>query len=212
MKTIIFDMDGTILDTIVDITNAVNYILEKNGMLKRTVDEVKFFVGNGLYKTLERSVPEGTNEEVVKGIYEEMVAYYKAHSDINTKPYDGIIDVIKEIKKKGYKTAVVSNKRHEAVVELCHVFYEGLFDEILGDSEGIAKKPEPDMVNIVLDRLGISSNEAIYIGDSDVDILTAKNSKLKGIFVSWGFRTKEFLIEHGATCIVDAPDELLGLL
>ena len=102
MKTIIFDMDGTILDTIVDITNAVNYILEKNGMPKRTVDEVKFFVGNGLYKTLERSVPEGTNEEVVKGIYEEMVAYYKAHSDINTKPYDGLIDVIKEIKKRGY--------------------------------------------------------------------------------------------------------------
>lgn len=209
MKTLIFDMDGTILDTIEDITNAVNYILVKYGMPKRSVDEVKFFVGNGLYKTLERSAPSGTSEELLKSIYEEMVSYYKEHSNINTKPYDGIIDAIKTLKALGYKTAVVSNKRHEAVVELCHEFYEGLFDEALGDTENIAKKPAPDMVNIVLDKLGANKNEAVFIGDSDVDIMTAKNSGLVGIFVSWGFRTKEFLIEHGAECIVDTPKELV---
>ena len=202
-------MDGTILNTIEDITNAVNYILTKYDMPARSVDEVKYFVGNGLFKTLERSAPNGTSEEFLKSIYEEMVSYYKEHSNINTKPYDGIIDAIKSLKARGYKTAVVSNKRHEAVVKLCHEFYEGLFDEALGDTEGIAKKPAPDMINIILDRLDAKKEESIYIGDSDVDIMTAQNSGLEGIFVSWGFRSKEFLIEHGAKCIVDTPKELV---
>lgn len=212
MKAFIFDMDGTILDTIDDITLAVNYILKKYNMPERSVEEVKGFVGNGLYKTLVRSAPVNTSEELLSNIYEEMVSYYKEHSKIHTKPYDGIIDVIRELKDKGYKTAVVSNKRHEAVIKLCEEYYEGLFDEIMGDTDGIAKKPESDMIDIVLKKLDINKEDAIYIGDSDVDIMTAQNSGLDGIFVTWGFRTRDFLIEHGAKKIVDTPEDLLNMI
>lgn len=209
IKAVIFDMDGTILDTIEDIAGAVNYILAKYDMPLRTVDEVKGFVGNGLLRTLELSVPLETDKEFVNKIFEEFVIYYKSHSQIKTKPYDGIVEAIRKLKDQGFKTAVVSNKRQEAVEELCDIFYDGLFDIALGERDGIPRKPAPDMNNIVLDYLEVNSNEAIYIGDSEVDIKTATNSNLKGIYVSWGFRDKEDLINHGAKLIVDTPDELL---
>lgn len=212
IKAIIFDMDGTILDTIEDITDAVNYILSKYNMPERSVDEVKGFVGNGLFLTLKRSAPQDADEALLDSIYEEMVAYYKDHSKIHTKPYDGIVELLMKLKKAGYKTAVVSNKRHEAVVKLCEEYYKGLFDTALGDMDGIAKKPEPDMINIVLKELGVEKTDALYIGDSDVDVLTSSNSGLKGIFVSWGFRTRDFLIEHGAKTVVDTPEELLSYI
>lgn len=210
-KLIIFDMDGTILNTIEDITNAVNYILSKYELTVRRVDEVKFFVGNGLKKTLLRSVPVGTDETFVDGIYPEFTDYYKAHSRDNTKPYDGIVEVIKELKAKGYKLAVVSNKRHEAVLELCDEFFEGCFDVAMGDQEGINIKPAPDMVEAVLKQTGCKKEEAVYIGDSDVDIMTAHNSGLSCISVSWGFRSKDFLIEHKAEVIIDSPKELFEM-
>lgn len=205
-------MDGTILNTIEDIAGAVNYILKKYNMPERTVDEVKFFVGNGLYRTLELSVSEGTEKKFVDGIYEEFVAYYKEHSNINTKPYAGIVETITKLKEHGYKLAVVSNKRQEAVCELCELYYKGLFDIALGDQEGLKRKPAPDMVYKALEELGAGNNEAVYVGDSDVDIKTAANSGLKGIFVSWGFRSREFLKEHGATVIIDRPENIIELL
>jgi len=211
VKILIFDMDGTILDTIEDITNAVNYILGKYNMPLRSVDEVKFFVGNGLKKTLLRSVPSGTGEAFVDETYPEFTAYYKEHSREKTKPYEGIVDVITELKDRGYKLAVVSNKRHEAVLELCEEFFCGCFDIAMGDQEGINIKPAPDMVESVLEKSGCKKEDAIYIGDSDVDIMTAYNSGLSCISVSWGFRSREFLIEHKADVIIDSPGELLEM-
>lgn len=205
-------MDGTILNTIDDIAAAVNYILMKNNMEPRTVDEVKGFVGNGLYRTLKLSLRKELSEEEMSQMFDEFVAYYKEHSAINTRPYDGIVEAIKVLKDKGYKVAVVSNKRQEAVEELCEKFYKGLFDIALGDQDGIARKPAPDMVNKVLEFWNINNSEAIYVGDSEVDILTAKNSKLDCISVSWGFREKETLTDNGATVIVDTPEDMIKIV
>ena len=212
VETVVFDMDGTILNTIDDIAGAVNYILGKYELPLRTVEEVKGFVGNGLKRTLLLSVPEGCSEDFVDSIFDEFAEYYKNHSNIYTQPYDGIVDALKELKRRGYKLAVVSNKRHEAVVKLCDTFYSGLFDEMLGETEGIKRKPAPDMVNLVLDRLKSDKSRSVYVGDSDVDIKTANNSGLNGIYVSWGFRSKEFLISEGAECIVNTPEQLLEIL
>lgn len=212
MKAVIFDMDGTILNTIDDIAGAVNYILRKYHMPARTVEEVKYFVGNGLRRTLLLSVPKGTPESFVEDIFEEFVSYYKNHSNICTRPYEGIVEAIKTLKEKGYKLAVVSNKRQEAVERLCQIFYKDLFDAIAGDRDGINRKPDPDMVYDVLERIGVRKEDALYIGDSDVDIKTAQNAGLGGIFVSWGFRGGEFLQEQGAEFIADSPEELVKMI
>lgn len=201
-------MDGTILNTIEDITDAVNYILTKYDMPQRSLEEVRFFVGNGLLKTLERSVPEGTDAAFIQEIYPEFTAYYKEHAGVKTRPYDGITDVIRELKQSGYKLAVVSNKRQEAVLELCDLHFKDCFDIAMGDQEGMQIKPAPDMVLKVLHDLGILREEAVYIGDSDVDLLTAQNSGLDCIAVSWGFRGRTFLEKHGAKVIIDAPQEI----
>jgi len=211
-KLIIFDMDGTILDTIEDITTCVNYILEKYDMPKRSLEEVKFFVGNGLLKTLRRSVPDYVTDSKVEEIYPEFTAYYKNHSNINTKPYEGIVDVISELRKKGYKTAVVSNKRQEAVSSLCEIFFKDIFDLALGDRDGMRVKPNPDMVDYVLKELDVKREESVYIGDSDVDIMTALNSCMDCISVSWGFRNRDFLMEHGAKIIAEKPSDILNML
>jgi len=208
-KLYIFDMDGTILYTLDDITNAVNYVLKKYSFPTRTVEEVRFFVGNGLRKTLERSVPEGISKEIIDKIYPELTAYYKENANKYTRPYDGIVDVIKELRTRGIRTAVVSNKRDEAVKKLCDKYFKDCFDMAMGDQEGIALKPAPDMVNMVIDEIGVSKKECLYIGDSDVDLLTAKNAGIDCVGVAWGFRGREFLEAHGAEKIIERPGELL---
>jgi len=212
MKAVVFDMDGTILNTIDDITGAVNYILTKYNYPKHSVEEVKFFVGNGLRRTLELSVPADAPTGFVDEVFDEFVGFYKLHSNICTKPYDGIVEAIGILKERGYRLAVVSNKREEAVIDLCHLYYEGLFEQIVGDKDGIKRKPAPDMVYKALEGMGIKPEDAVYVGDSDVDIKTAANSGLKGVFVSWGFRDTQFLKSAGAECIVDTPEELVNTI
>lgn len=207
-KLIIFDMDGTILNTIDDIAGAVNYILKKYNKPTKKVEEVKFFVGNGLRKTMERSILPEVNDSWIDRIYPELTAYYKEHANEQTGPYDGIVEVIRKLRKAGYRLAVVSNKRQEAVDVLCKEFFRDCFDVAMGDREGIQIKPAPDMVDSVLAHLGIERREAVYIGDSDVDIMTAQNAGLDCISVSWGFRDREFLVSHGGTTIIDKPEEL----
>lgn len=205
----IFDMDGTILNTIDDIAGAINYVLDIHGYPRRTVDEVKSFVGNGLKRALELSLPDGGAGDVLNQLFTELVAYYNEHSNIMTRPYEGIVEVIHKLREQGKIVAVVSNKRVEAVRDLCDIYFAGCFDMALGDQDGIARKPAPDMTNMVIEHYGILKDKCVYIGDSDVDLMTARNTEIDCIAVTWGFRTREFLVEHGATMIIDRPEELL---
>lgn len=211
-KCIVFDMDGTILDTLEDLTDSVNYALKTCGYPERTIDEVRFFVGNGIQKLIERAVPVGSSQADIQKVFETFMPYYKLHSADKTKPYDGIPEAIKELRAAGLLTAVVSNKADPAVQILVEQYFKGLFDSSLGESPAIAKKPARDMVDKVLSELGIAPEKAIYIGDSDVDVETAKNSGLDGLFVEWGFRSREFLLEHGAVDIVANTKEMVDFL
>ncbi|MCR5154402.1 MAG: HAD family hydrolase [Lachnospiraceae bacterium] len=205
----VFDMDGTILYTLEDLKNSVNHTMRNLGFPERTLEEIKAFVGNGVPTLLKRSAPEGTSDEVLKKAYDIFAAHYKIHGADNTSPYEGIVDIIPRIKALGIKTAVVSNKADFAVQILCKQFFNGLFDVSIGDREGYKNKPAPDLVNLALKEAGVSKEHAVYIGDSDVDIQTAKNSDLPCISVTWGFRSPEFLKEHGATDFAHTPEDLL---
>lgn len=211
-KIAIFDMDGTILDTLTDIYNAINYALKFYNQPVRSYDEVRTFVGNGLRKLTERAVPTGSSEELIEKVCQELITYYGKHSTDNTAPYEGINKVIARLKERGIVTAVVSNKADFAVQKLAKGYFEGLFDYAIGEQTGFATKPAPDMVLEILNRAGISKEEAVYIGDSDVDLMTAKNSGMDCIAVTWGFRGLDFLIEHGAGIIANKPEDLLDLI
>ena len=211
-ELIVFDMDGTILDSLVDLKNSMNHTLRLHHMPERTLDEIRSFVGNGIRKLIERAVPAKTSDEKIDIIHKDFMKHYEVHCADFTKPYDGVIDLIKELRNRGYKTAVVSNKAHDAVLDLCVQYFPQLFDLAIGERPEIEKKPAPDMVNLALEQLQVSRENAVYIGDSDVDVATAVNSNLDMIAVDWGFRTREFLVEQGAEIIVSKPEEILGLV
>ena len=208
-KLAIFDMDGTILDTLEDLTDSTNYALRKNGFRELTIDEVRKIVGNGLYMEAKRAIPEGSDEETVMAVYNDLFTYYKDHNEIKTKPYDGIV-VCPLFGTLG--TAVVSNKVDIGVQKLAEKYYEGCFDCAMGETKGFALKPERDMVDEILRRLDIKREDAVYIGDSNVDLETALNSEMDFIGVSWGFRGRKMLEEYGAKTIADTPEDLLKIL
>ncbi|MCR4657392.1 MAG: HAD family hydrolase [Lachnospiraceae bacterium] len=204
----IFDMDGTILDTLRDMTDSLNHVMREYGLPEHTPEEVRLFVGNGIHKLIERAVPEGTREETLEKVFNSYVSYYEKHCADATRPYDGITRMLEELRKKGVLTAVVSNKKDVAVQALVKKYFDGLFDESVGEREGIRIKPAPDSVLQVLKELGIEKDDAVYIGDSDVDLNTALNAGLDAVAVTWGFRDREFLKKHGATFFADDPGEL----
>lgn len=212
LKAVIFDMDGTILNTIEDLLEATNYALRKYGYPEHTVEEEYYFVGNGLYNTVKRALPSDVTPEKIDMVYHDMVAYYSEHSLDHTRPYDGIVEVIKELRERGLKTAVVSNKADFAVKELVERFFDGCFDEVMGETEGFALKPDRAMVDEVLRRMNLTNVEAVYVGDSNVDLFTAQNAEISCIAVSWGFRDRSILEELGAKIIVDKPEELLTII
>lgn len=208
----VFDMDGTILDTLADLHNSMNYCLREFGYPEHTMDETKFFVGNGIRKLVTRALPADTPEAEIDRVFAFFIDYYKAHSAIDTKPYMGITELLKELRAAGMKTAVVSNKADVAVQSLCNSYFDGLFDFATGEREGMARKPERDLVDLALNAVNISKENAIYIGDSDVDLMTADNSDLPCISVTWGFRDVEFLKAHGAKVFAHTPKELGEIL
>lgn len=211
-KVAVFDMDGTILDTLEDLKDSTNYALEKCGYPTRSYDEVRRFVGNGIRKLIERAVPEGLTTEQIDRVHEIFTEHYKVHCADKTKAYDGIKPLLEKLRASGVKTAVVSNKADYGVQELCKEYFDGLFDYAIGEREGIRRKPAPDSVNEALKVLGMSKSEAVYIGDSDVDFETAKNAELPCISVLWGFRDEEFLREKGATLFVHDPAEIYDII
>lgn len=208
----IFDLDGTILNTLDDLAASVNAALAACALPPRTTDEVRSFVGNGIRKLIERSVPEGTDKGVADDVFAHFKEHYAVHCADRTAPYDGIIAVLEALRAEDIKTAVVSNKADFAVQELCSRYFEGLFDAAVGEREGIKIKPAPDSVNDVLGRLGESPENAVYIGDSDVDIQTARNACMDCISVSWGFRSEDFLRENGAERIAERPEVLFKMI
>lgn len=211
VKLFIFDLDGTLLNTLEDLKNSLNYALEKSGYPTRSLDEVRRFVGNGIRKLMERGVPEGTDNQALDRVHKDFTEHYAVHCADMTKPYDGIIELLHALRAAGCKTAVVSNKADYAVQELCRQYFDGLFDFAVGERKGIQRKPAPDAVYEVLKQLNTEKSHAIYIGDSEVDIETARNAGMNSIIVDWGFRDREYLTEKGAEIIVSKPKELLAV-
>lgn len=211
MDNFIFDLDGTLLNTLNDLAASTNYALRSAGMPEHSVEDVRRFVGNGVKKLMERAIPDGLENPKFDETYATFRRHYLEHSLDTTKPYEGIPEVLAELKRRGKKLAIVSNKFYAATQELAKHFFPETIQVAIGERENIHKKPAPDTVLEAMRQLGVGKEGSIYIGDSDVDIDTAKNVGIPCISVLWGFRDKDFLIGHGATHLIKTPKELLEL-
>ena len=215
IEALIFDLDGTLLDTIDDLADSCNMALEENGLHPFTRDEIQSFVGNGLGVLVEKVVPGGKNNPLYENVLLSMRRIYASNWHNKTKPYGGIKELLESLRRIGVKIGIVSNKPDAQVKELAELFFSGLIEpcNAVGEkeSEGIKRKPAPDSVFHVLEKMGVKKENALYAGDSDVDILTAKNAGMDCISVCWGFRTKDFLIENGAGLMVEKPSDILNL-
>ncbi len=212
INTVIFDMDGTVLNTLDDLTDAVNHVFSKFNLPPRRSDEYRKFFGNGIAYAMKCAAPEGTPDAVIDEMLPLFRAYYDEHCLDRTRPYDGILALMQELKKAGYKMAIVSNKIDSAVKELNERFFSDCVSVAIGEKQGIKRKPAPDTVLEALRELGSSCEEAVYIGDSEVDLQTARNANLPCIAVLWGFRDRDFLIENGATTFANSPEEVNEIL
>lgn len=217
----VFDLDGTLLDTLQDLANSVNYALRQHGMPEHTIDDIRRFVGNGVRLLMERAVPDGARNPQFEAAFATFRQHYMQHSLDTTRPYDGIPELIHELKARGCQMAVVSNKMMAATQELVHHFFPDI-PVAIGEHEaaGIRKKPAPDTVYEALRQLGIIHHPSsiihhpssiVYVGDSEVDIETARNSGLPCISVLWGFRDRDFLLAHGATTFAEHPLDILSI-
>lgn len=214
IDTIIFDLDGTLLNTLEDLTDSVNYALTQFHCPSRTLEEVRSFVGNGVAKLMERAIPEGLHNPDYEAAFSVFKEYYEAHCNDKTRPYEGIVEVLDKLSEQGYKIAIVSNKFDTAVKELNHIYFGERIRVAIGESATVRKKPAPDTVYQALAELSAEAANAIYVGDSDVDLATAHNVPMSCISVTWGFRTPPQLLEAGAepTLMIDSPEKLLPLL
>ena len=212
-KVYIFDLDGTLLDTLTDLAASVNYALREHGMPEHSVDDVRRFVGNGVRKLMERAVPDGADNPLFDEAFATFRQHYMEHDLDTTRPYDGVPEMLATLKSRGCRIAVVSNKMMAATQELCQHFFPDTVEVAIGEheAEGIRKKPAPDTVYAALSALGVTKDHAVYVGDSDVDIATARHAGLPCISVLWGFRDRDFLLQHGATTLVTIPSELCEL-
>jgi phosphoglycolate phosphatase len=211
-NTIIFDLDGTLLNTLDDLTDSVNYSLEKHDFPSRTIAEVKSFVGNGVKRLMDLAVPNGTPADMTASCLAMFREHYSKNMRNKTKPYNGIPELLHSLNEKGCKLAIVSNKFDSAVKELCKEYYGEYISVAIGDSPNVLKKPAPDSVYTALSELNSTQNVTLYVGDSDVDVHTAHNAGVKCVGVTWGFRSRELLKEVGADYIIDDPMELLSLI
>lgn len=212
-ETIVFDLDGTLLDTLDDLTDSVNASLEKFNLPKRTKNEVRAFVGNGIAKLVERAAGE-ENKLLWQDVLTEFKKHYAVHCADKTAPYEGILPLLRALKARGIQTAVLSNKADFAVKSLAETYFEGLLQAAVGENEeaGIRKKPAPDSLFSVMEQLSAEKETTVYVGDSEVDIQTAKNAGVDCICVTWGFRERKFLEEQGGRIFVDTPENILKFL
>ena len=210
-QTVLFDMDGTVLDTLRDLWASTNAILRGFGYPERTLDEVRSYVGGGAENQVRRSLPEGADAQTLADALARYRAHYAAHCRDHTAPYDGVVPMLRALRAAGKRIAVVSNKPDAAVKLLNEEYFADLIPVAIGETPGRRRKPAPDTVFAALEALGAPADGAVYVGDSEVDVATARNAGLPLIAVSWGFRTREALERAGAEVIVGNPGELVRL-
>lgn len=211
-RAVVLDLDGTLLDTLEDLADAVNWALRRNGLPQRSLDEVRQFVGNGVRRLMLCAVPEATTDELFERVFADFNSYYVDHCQIKTRLYDGIPEMLRALKALGLRLAIVSNKLQAGVDELYDRYFRDTVEVAIGERPGVQRKPAPDMVRLALQELEVAAGDAVYVGDSDVDLQTARNSGLPCISVLWGFRDRQFLLEHGATTLIEQPAQLIAHL
>lgn len=213
IKLVIFDLDGTIANTIEDLADSADRALEENGFPPHTLAEYKHFVGNGVKKLIERAVPDGTDEEETKRIFDRFSLIYQNNCLNKTRPYDGICELIDELKEAGIRCAVASNKPDEFSKRIVsHLFKENSFDIVIGKREGIPPKPDPMIIKEILEKLSTAADEAVIAGDSDVDVYTAHNAGIRCIGCEWGFRGREELEKAGADAVAVTPSQIYSIV
>ena len=210
--TVIFDLDGTLLNTLEDLADAVNVVMRAHAYPERTLVEVRRFVGNGIRRLMEQAVPEDVEGDLFEQVFEEFRSYYTEHCQIKTRAYEGVMELLKMLAERDYVMAIVSNKNHAAVCELNEIYFKEFISVAIGQKDGIRKKPAPDTVWQALKELGKESSSAIYVGDSEVDFMTAENSGMDCVLVTWGFRTEEELAGCMPKAWIQNPEELLAVL
>ena len=211
-KAVLFDMDGTVMNTIDDLHDSVNASLRYFGLTEITLGDTMRFIGNGARRLIEQAVPSDSSEELTEQVLMYYVNYYQGHCLIKTSPYAGITELMERLKKAGLRNVIVSNKPDAATNEIAERFFCGLTEFAVGEKEGLRRKPWPDMVDAAVERLGLSKRDCVLVGDSEVDIATAKNADIDCISVLWGFRDKEQLTEAGASMFAETPEELGDLV
>lgn len=212
INTVIFDLDGTLLNTLEDLADSVNHIMALHGFPERTVDEIRSFIGNGIPTLIRRSVPAGTDEATAEICTAEMKEYYKAHARIKTEPYDGIAELLSGLKRRNIRTAVVTNKAEPAAKILCDEIFGDMFTAVIGDNGVDRLKPAPDNVLRAIKLLDSEKENILYVGDSDVDMVTAENAGLTSVGVLWGFRDRDVLTANGADYVISEPSELIDII
>ena len=210
-KLVIFDLDGTVLDTIQDLANAVNFALEKHGFPTHSVEKVRTMVGNGVANLIHRALPAGT-DDVHAAVLADFKAHYRDHMNDCTRPYEGIPALLKALKDAGVKVGINSNKYDGALQNLCHLHFEGLYDYAVGESEVTPKKPDPAAAWRIMEAYGMQKEETIYIGDSSVDLDTARNAGVDSAWVSWGFRKRDEMAACDIPRAFDSVNDLQAFL
>ena len=209
---IIFDLDGTLLDTAQDLHLSLNYALKTHNLSPTSKQETISMLGNGIDILVAKAIPNGKENPIFDNVFKTFKDYYSKHLNDNTAPYPQIIELLEHLKQQNIKTGIVSNKFDQGVKELHQKFFSHLIDYAQGVDENVQKKPSPDAIFAIINKLNAQNEKNIFIGDSEVDIQTAKNANIPCISVSWGFKTKEFLKENNASHIIDAPSELLEII
>lgn len=213
IKAVLFDLDGTLLNTLDDLGDSTNYALGLYGLPSHSIEEYKYFVGNGMRKLIERAVPQGSSPQTVDKVFDAFMEYYGKHYADKTAPYDGAVKMLNDVKSKGKIIAVITNKADSSAQQVvADYFGKDLFNLVFGQREGIPTKPDPTLTLMAMKELGVTPQECIFVGDSGMDVATGVNSGAYPVGVLWGFRKADELMENGAKRLISAPSELLGII